>query len=167
MYSETYVEVLPVLYTLASKELEGTIVAIHGVLYYGQGCMNDRFVLIHKAGGFDGTVPIPRNACEPIDPSKCIMLDYPDLQDRMGSGTTTGAPWLWRCDAIVIGTLGFTNTIPYPARLYDLTFITFQKWDEFPERKRAEHEITASHFLKTVILGDMKKIPSYGSDYFS
>ena len=70
-------ELFPVSVTevLENGDLDGQLVAVHGRLYYGEGCKNDEFLVLPKDGLFDGDrPPMP----ESLDRCKSLFVGCPD-----------------------------------------------------------------------------------------
>lgn len=112
---------------IASPDLNNQHIAVHGIIYYGEGCEKDEFLLLPKEGPFDGVGPIP--VPESLDRDKCLLIVEPDLYDRLGGSSACGA-FLFKDDAVLIGQIRRHPGSNHPVRIGDLWLIVMQRWTD-------------------------------------
>lgn len=110
---------------ISSDDLDNQHVGVHGIVYYGEGCDKDEFLLLPKCGPFDGVGPIPMPSV--LDRAKCLLIDEPDLNRTLGSSSACGS-FLWKHDAIVIGQVQRKPGSAHPVRIGELWLLILQHW---------------------------------------
>lgn len=112
---------------IAAPELNNQHVAVHGIIYYGEGCEKDEYLLLPKEGPFDGVGPIP--VPESLDRSKCLLIEEPNLYDKLGGSSVAGA-FRFKDDAVLIGAIRRQPGSGHPVRIGDLWLIVMQRWTD-------------------------------------
>jgi hypothetical protein len=133
---------------IASPDLDGQHMAVHGIIYYGEGCGEDEYLLLPKEGPFDGVGPIPMPAH--LDRSKCILIEEPHLYHRLGGSSAAGA-FLFKDDAILVGQIRRRSESAHPVRIGDLWLIVMQRW--------ADEGLGWTHHNLRVILFPQDRLP--------
>jgi hypothetical protein len=110
---------------IASPELDNQHVAVHGIIFYGEGCEQDEYLVLPKEGPFDGVGPIPFP--DSLDRSKCILIEEANLFDRLGGSSASGA-FVFKYDAIIVGQIRRHLRSSHPVRITDLWLIVVQDW---------------------------------------
>lgn len=120
------------------SDLDNQLVGVHGVLYYGEGCEENEFVLLSKNGPFDGNDPL--TAIHTVDRNKCLLIDEPNLEARLGKSGACGL-FRWKHDAIVVGQIRRVPGSKHPVRIHKLLLIVLQSWDDFGGVGRPYHSL--------------------------
>jgi hypothetical protein len=123
-------------------DCDGQHMPVHGLLFYGEGCEKNEFLLLPKEGSFDGVGPIPMP--KSLDRSKCILIEEPDLDTKLGGSSASGL-YRYKNDAIVIGQVRRQVDSVHPVRVSELWLILMQDWLEMP-RGSAFHEVRVIAF---------------------
>lgn len=110
---------------IASLQFDGQHLAVHGVIYYGDGCEKDEYLLLPKGGAFDGDQSIPMPVS--VDRDKCLLIDEPRLYEALGGSSVCGA-FLFKEDAIVVGEIRRQPGSAHPVRIGHLWMILTQNW---------------------------------------
>jgi len=137
-----------VCYPISVKEVierhdcDGQYMAIHGLLFYGDGCETNEFLLLPKDGPFTGVGPIPMP--ESLDRRECILIEEPALDSRLGGSSVSGL-YRYKDDAVVIGRVRRHVASRHPVRVGELWLILMQDWMEMP-RGSAFHELRVVAF---------------------
>ena len=120
-----YIEPLSVEKVIADRTLDKSIVGVHGLLFYGKGCQEGEFLLLAKPGPFDGVGPIPLP--DEIDRSRCLLINQPELQKKLGSSGASG-DYIWKCDTIVIGQISHHPGETHPIQMQNLWLMLLQDY---------------------------------------
>lgn len=112
---------------IASPDLDNQHVAVHGIIYYGEGCGEGEYLLLSKEGPFDGVGPIPMP--ESLDRRKCLLIEETDLYNRLGGSSVCGA-FLFKDDAIIVGQISRHPGTDHPFRIGNLWLIVMQRWSD-------------------------------------
>jgi YD repeat-containing protein len=91
-------------------------------------CEQGEFVLLPKEGPFDGKDPLPPIVS--LDRSKCLLIEEPDLDRRMGGSSACGT-FRYKHDAIVVGQIRRRPGSDHPVRIGDLWLIVTQDWENW------------------------------------
>ena len=110
---------------ISSPELDNQYVAVPGIIYYGEGCEEGEYLLLPKEGPFDGVGPIPMP--ESLDRAKCLLIEEPNLDDRLGGSSVCGA-FLFKEDSILVGRIRRHPGSDHPVRIGDLWLVVMQGW---------------------------------------
>jgi hypothetical protein len=110
---------------IRSSDLDGQYVGVHGIVFYGDGCADDEFLLLPKEGPFDGVGPIPMP--DVLDRSRCLLIEERDLDNRLGGSSVVGA-FRYKHDAIVVGQIRRWPGTDHPVRIGNLWLIVMQHW---------------------------------------
>jgi hypothetical protein len=84
---------------LEMRELDGKFVAVHGILYSGEGCRGDEFLCLPKDGGFDGITP----GRLPVRRAASLCVREPTLATKFENLPSFCGPYAYQFDAIVMG----------------------------------------------------------------
>jgi hypothetical protein len=104
--------------------LDGQYVAVHGVLYLGEGSPNDSFVCLPKTGAFDGTVPLPP-MIPPVEST--IEVVQSELLHRLyGTVPSWSGDYLYHCDAIVVGQIRVRQDVQPAVSITNLWMVMIQ-----------------------------------------
>jgi len=123
-------------------DLDNQYVGVHGILYYGEGCEENEFVLIPKAGPFDGNDPLP--TIRSLDRSKCLLIEEPNLESRLGMSGACGL-FRWKHDVIIVGQIRRRAGSDHPVRIGDLWLILMQHWLDLGQGEPS-HEVRVIAF---------------------
>jgi hypothetical protein len=116
---------IPVNQVIDGRDFDGQHAAIHGILFYGEGCETDEFLLLPKDGTFDGVGPIPMPT--KLDRSRCLLIEERNLDAKLGGSSVAGL-YRFKNDAIVIGEIRRQPLSSHPVRIGDLWLILMQDW---------------------------------------
>src|SRR4051794_39726682 len=97
--------------------LDSKHVAVHGLLYKGQGCEDWEWLLLPKEGPFNGVEPIPMPAS--LNRSQCLLIERPEDFSKLGSSGAAGL-WYWKHDCIIVGQIRHRPGTDHPFRIGDL-----------------------------------------------
>ncbi len=112
---------------IASPDLDNQYVAVHGIIFYGEGCEKDEYLVLPKEGPFDGVGPIPMP--ESLDRSKSLLIEESNLYNRLGGSSVCGL-FLFKDDAILIGQVRRRPGSEHPFRIGDLWLVLMQRWSD-------------------------------------
>ena len=124
-FGQLVCEPLSVMEVIDDAGLDGKHVAVHGLLYKGQGCEDWEWLLLPKKGPFDGVGPIPMP--ESLNRSECLLIDRPDDFDKLGSSGVCGL-YFWKHDCILVGQIRHCPGTDHPYRIGDLWVMLLQDW---------------------------------------
>jgi hypothetical protein len=110
---------------IASPDFDNQNIAVHGIIYYGEGCEKDEYLVLPKEGPFDGVWPIA--VPESLDRSKCLLIEEPNLFNKLGGSSACGA-WLFKEDAILVGQIRRQPGSNPQVRICNLWLILMQNW---------------------------------------
>ena len=119
---------LSVAEVIAAPDLDGQCVGVHGILFHGDGCATNEFLLLPKNGPFDGVGPIPMP--DVLDREQCLLIDEQDLDHRLGGSSVAGL-YRYKYDAIVVGQIRRMPGTDHPVRIGNLWLILMQDWEDF------------------------------------
>jgi len=136
-------EPLSVAEVTSMTDLDGQHVGVHGILYYGEGCEQNEFVLLPKSGPFDGVDSLPTITA--FDRNTCVLIGEPDLESRLGTSGACGL-FRWKHDAIVVGQIRHQPESTHPVRIEHLWAILIQSWDDFGGMGKPYHKIRVVMF---------------------
>lgn len=108
-----------------NPDLDNQHVAVHGLLYKGQGCQVGEWLLLPKEGPFDGVGPIPMP--ESLNRAECLLIEQPGLGDKLGPSGVCGA-YFWKHDCILVGQIRHRPGTDHPFRIGDLWVMLLQDW---------------------------------------
>jgi len=112
-------------------EWDNQFLAVHGVIFYGDGCQDGEFLLLPKTGRFDGTsISMPRS----IDRAQCLLIEQDDIDSKLGGSSATGG-YRYLYDSIVVGRICRTPMSEHPVRITNLCIVLMQDWEEMPKGK--------------------------------
>lgn len=123
MFSRANVRPCSVAEAIGDSNLEGKIVGVHGVLYYGKGCRPGEYLCYEKSGPFDGLGPIPMPGA--LDRGKCLLVEQAQLEDRL-AGWLAAGDFLIKWDSIIVGTIRRAPGTEHPVRITDLVLLFIQ-----------------------------------------
>ncbi len=136
---------LSVAEVIRSSDLDGNFVSVHGILFYGDGCESNEFLLMPKKGPFDGVGPIPMP--DVLDRQNCLLIEESDLDDRLGGSSVAGL-YRYKYDAIVVGQIRRTPGTEHPVRIGNLMLILMQNWEDLGHRN-PYHNLRVINFPTT------------------
>ena len=136
---------LSVAEVIGNPDLANQYVAVHGIIYYGEGCEEREILLLPKEGPFDGK-PIPKP--KSLDRRKCLLIEPPDIYDdfyaKLGSFAMLGS-CLWNVNAILVGQIRHRPEFDQPVRIGALWLMIVQEWQDFGGGK-FHHILSVSAF---------------------
>jgi hypothetical protein len=118
-------EPLSVREVIDNPEFQNKYVAVHGVLYLGEGCAEDEFLLLPKEGPFDGVGPIPMPVS--LDRAECLFIEQADIWNKVGKSGAAGL-YHWKHDCILVGQIRHRPGTDHPFRVGDLWVLILQDW---------------------------------------
>jgi len=134
-------------------ELDEQLVAVHGFLYYGRGCVGDTFICMQKEWPFDGA-EIER--VQPVDARKSIAIVEPGLKERfVKSISYVTGDYMYLYDAVIIGKLRHKKHSGFPVHLSELLLIILQGAYSYHEGLSTWHKLYMIGF-------DEKRFPAGG-----
>jgi hypothetical protein len=125
LFGQLVCDPLPVLEVIEETSFDGKHVAVHGVLYKGEGCQVGEWLLLPKEGPFDGVGPIPMP--ESLNRTRCLLIEQPGLGDKLGSSGVCGS-YFWKHDCILVGQIRHRVGTDHPFRVGDLWVMLLQDW---------------------------------------
>lgn len=109
---------------IGNHQVDSQLLAVHGVVYYGEHSAHREVLILPHPGPFDGYVPpVPPS----IDRQACLLIehDYDELYQKFGTFAQCGGS-LWNFDAILVGQVRFCPETANPARLSHLQIVVAQ-----------------------------------------
>jgi hypothetical protein len=113
---------------IARQDLQSQIVAVHGILFLGEGCSDNEFLLLPKSGPFDGVGPIPMP--KSLDRTKSLLIEEVQLDQQLGGSSVAGA-YSYKLDALVIGEFSRHEGTDHPYRLGSLLLLLVQDYTDY------------------------------------